>query len=251
MANKARRAQPIIGITSDFNAGDKDRPGGREPTYFLRARYVRAIEAAGGLPLILPITDNHRHIDRLLKMVDGLLLTGSGPDLDPKLYQETKRYRFKIMSQERTGFELALAKQAVERELPTLGICGGMQLLNVAAGGSLYQDLPAQLKPLIKHQQPASATEPSHWVTVTPGTRLHGIVKSKKIRVNSSHHQSVKHVGPGLVINARAEDGVIEGLESPDHPFLVGVQWHPEFLYTTDAVSRRLFTKLLAAANRR
>jgi putative glutamine amidotransferase len=242
---------PVIGITSDYNDGDPKRPGGREATYFLRARYVRAVEAAGGLPLILPITDNRRRIARLLALVDGLLLTGSGPDLDPRLYREAQRYRFKIMSGERTGFELSLAKQAVERELPTLGICGGMQLLNVAAGGSLYQDLPAQLKTLIKHQQPMSATKPSHWVTVEPGTRLHAIVKSKKIRVNSSHHQSVKRIAPGLIVNARATDGVIEGLESPDHPFLVGVQWHPEFLYTTDPVSRKLFERLLAAAARR
>jgi putative glutamine amidotransferase len=244
-------SQPIIGVTSDFNAGEKDRPGGREPTYFLRARYVQAIEAAGGLPLILPITDRKKGITRLLDLVDGLLLTGSGPDLDPKLYNEAKRYRFKVMSRERTGFELALAKQAWERELPTLGICGGMQLLNVAAGGSLYQDLPAQLKTLIKHQQQAAATESSHWVNVEPGTRLREITRSPKIRVNSSHHQGVKSVPADLMINARATDGVIEGIEAPDHPFLVGVQWHPEFLYTTDPVSRKLFTTLLAAAGRR
>ncbi|MBI3621765.1 MAG: gamma-glutamyl-gamma-aminobutyrate hydrolase family protein, partial [Nitrospirae bacterium] len=109
---RTRSQQPIIGVTSDFNAGDKDRPGGLEPTYFLRARYVRAIEAAGGLPLILPITDRKHEITKLLDLVDGLLITGSGPDLDPKLYKETKRYRFKVMSRERTGFELALAKQA-------------------------------------------------------------------------------------------------------------------------------------------
>jgi putative glutamine amidotransferase len=248
---RRRPSQPIIGITSDFNSGDKDRPGGREPTYFLRARYVRAIEAAGGLPLILPITDRKAGIARLLDLVDGLLITGSGPDLDPSLYNETKRYRFKVMSRERTGFELALAKQVWERELPTLGICGGMQLLNVAAGGSLYQDLPAQLKTLIRHQQHASATEPSHWVTVQAGTRLREIVKASKIRVNSSHHQGVKSVPADLIINARAEDGVIEGIEAPEHPFLVGVQWHPEFLYTSDPVSRKLFSTLLTAAGRR
>jgi putative glutamine amidotransferase len=248
---RRKPSQPVIGVTSDFNAGDKDRPGGREPTYFLRARYVQAIEAAGGLPLILPITDSRKEIGRLLDLVDGLLLTGSGPDLDPKLYNETKRYRFKVMSRERAGFELALAKQAWEREVPTLGICGGMQLLNVAAGGSLYQDLPGQLKTLIKHQQQSYATESSHWVNVESGTRLRAIARAPRIRVNSSHHQSVKAVGPDLVINARATDGVIEGIEAPDHPFLVGVQWHPEFLYTSDPISRKLFTTLLSAASQR
>jgi putative glutamine amidotransferase len=244
-------SQPIIGVTSDFNAGEKDRPGGREPTYFLRARYVQAIEAAGGLPLILPITSHKKGIAKLLDLVDGLLITGSGPDLNPSLYKETKRYRFKVMSRERTGFELALAKAAWEREIPTLGICGGMQLLTVAAGGSLYQDLPAQLKTLIKHQQQAYATEPSHWVEVEPGTKLRKIVNAPKIRVNSSHHQGVKSVPADLMINARAEDGVIEGIEAPDHPFLVGVQWHPEFLYTSDRISRKLFATLLAAAGQR
>jgi len=248
---RRKRSQPVIGITPDFNAGDQDRPGGREPTYFLRARYVRAIEAAGGLPLILPVTDRKQDIVKLLDLVDGLLITGSGPDLDPKLYKETKRYRFKVMSRERTGFELAIARQAWERELPTLGICGGMQLLNVAAGGSLYQDLPAQLKTLVRHQQQASATEPSHWVTVEPCTKLREIVKAPKIRVNSSHHQGVKSVPADLMINAWAEDGVIEGIEAPDHPFLVGVQWHPEFLYTSDPVSRKLFATLVTAAVRR
>ncbi len=245
-----RRNRPIIGITADFNAGDKTRPGGREPTYFLRARYVRAIEAAGGLPLILPLTDQRPGIRQLLELIDGLLLTGSGPDLDPMLYGEAKRYRYKIMSTERAGFELELAKLAFERELPTLGICGGMQLLNVAAGGSLYQDLPAQLKTLIRHQQRESATKPSHWVKIEPGTNLRRIVGSSKIKVNSSHHQGIKRVGSELVVNARADDGVIEGLEAPDHPFLVGVQWHPEFLYTTDRISRALFQRLLKAASR-
>jgi putative glutamine amidotransferase len=248
---RRKPSQPIIGVTPDFNAGDKDRPGGREPTYFLRARYVQAIEAAGGLPLILPITDRKAEVARLLDLVDGLLITGSGPDLDPALYHETKRHRFKVMSRERTEFELALAGLAWKRELPTLGICGGMQLLNVAAGGSLYQDLPAQLKTLVRHQQQASATEPSHWVTVQAGTRLRDIVKAPRIRVNSSHHQGVKSVPADLIINARAEDGVIEGIEAPDHPFLVGVQWHPEFLYTSDPISRKLFTTLLAAAGSR
>jgi putative glutamine amidotransferase len=242
--------KPIIGITSDYNAGDKSRPGGREPTYFLRARYVQAIEDAGGLPLILPITDDKAAIKQLAGQVDGLLLTGSGPDLNPKLYGETKRYRFKVMSEERAAFEARLAKFVMEQELPTLGICGGMQLLNVAAGGSLYQDVDAQLKTKIRHRQQEAATRLSHWVTVERGTTLHHIVKSPRIKVNSSHHQSVKTIGAGLVVNATAEDGVIEGLEAPAHRFLVAVQWHPEFLYTTDAVSRKLFERLLAASRR-
>lgn len=240
--------KPVIGITPDYNAGDKTRPGGREPTYFLRARYVRAIEDAGGLPLILPIMDDKSAIRQLADQLDGLLLTGSGPDLDPKLYGEKKQHRFKIMSEERAGFESLLAREAIDRELPTLGICGGMQLLNVAAGGSLYQDVKAQIKTKIAHQQKEAATELSHWVTVAEGTRLREIVKAPRLRVNSSHHQSVKKVAAGFVVNAKSEDGVIEGLELSGHKFLLAVQWHPEFLYTTDKVSRQLFERLLAAS---
>jgi putative glutamine amidotransferase len=249
--NKSRESslpKPLIGVTSDFNPGDREDLGGREPTYFLRARYVSAIQDLGGTPLILPITQNTRALKDLLDLIDGLLLTGSGPDLDPALYSETKRFKFKIMSQERAGFELKLARMAVERDLPVLGVCGGMQVLNVAFNGTLVQDITSEIKDALTHQQKAAAVKPTHEVRITHGTRLSKIIGEPVIRVNSSHHQAIKSLGKGLVVNAVAPDGIIEGLENPESGFAMGVQWHPEFLYRQDEHHCRLFKAFLKKA---
>src|SRR3990172_13277119 len=120
----ADKWKPIIGITSDFNPGDREEFGGREPTYFLRARYVSAIEELGGIPLILPVTQDLKVLQHLLDRIDGLMLTRSGPDLDPVLYGESKRFKFKIMSSQRAAFELAIARMSVHQDLPVLGVCG-------------------------------------------------------------------------------------------------------------------------------
>lgn len=225
--------------------------GGKEPTYFLRARYVRAIEELGGLPIILPLTPSGADQRRLLDNLDGLLLTGSGPDLPPRLYGERQRYPFKLVSDRRSACELSLAKLALTRRLPTLGICGGMQAINVALGGSLYQDIPAQLDSPLAHRQTPPATELSHTVTITKGSLLHRITKQTEMRVNSSHHQSVKRVARDLVASAVAPDEVVEALEATAphrHPFFLALQWHPEFLYEHHDLHRRLFQSFLAAA---
>ena len=135
--------KPVIGVTPDFNAGNREEWGGKEPTYFLRARYVRAIEELGGLPVILPLVTDSRSRRRLLDGIDGLLLTGSGPDLSPTLYGERQRYPFTVVAKRRCDFELSLTRLALRNKIPTLGICGGMQTMNVACGGSLYQDMPS------------------------------------------------------------------------------------------------------------
>ncbi|HEV8539702.1 MAG TPA: gamma-glutamyl-gamma-aminobutyrate hydrolase family protein [Nitrospiraceae bacterium] len=243
--------KPIIGVTPDFNAGDRKDMGGKEPTYFLRARYPRAIEAVGGVPVILPFTDDPEARRQLLKGLDGLLLTGSGPDLPPRLYGERQRFAYRVMSRERSEFELEMARLAVKSGMPVLGICGGMQAINVALGGSLVQDIDAQVPAALPHRAPGPATKPAHVIQVSPRSLLHRITKAVRIRVNSSHHQSVKRLAPSLVASAVAPDGVIEALEAEDpsrHPFLLGVQWHPEFLYDRDAVQRRLFLAFLKAA---
>ncbi|HEY5932473.1 MAG TPA: gamma-glutamyl-gamma-aminobutyrate hydrolase family protein, partial [Nitrospira sp.] len=147
--------KPVIGVTSDFNAGDREDMGGHEPTYFLRARYIRAVEELGGIPLILPLVAEPSARRRLLDRVDGLLITGSGPDLPPSLYGERQRYKFPLVSERRADFELELVLQARKRDLPLLGICGGMQTVNVACGGSLYQDIPAQVPGALDHRQKA------------------------------------------------------------------------------------------------
>ncbi len=243
--------KPIIGITPDFNAGDREDMGGREPTYFLRARYVNAIEALGGVPLILPLTDEPALRRQLFKDLDGLLLTGSGPDLPPALYGERQRYPFKVMSRRRYAFELEMIQRAVAANLPVLGICGGMQALNVALGGTLLQDIPSQVVEPLPHRAKGPATRHAHSIRIMAKSLLGRITGRQTIRVNSSHHQSVKTPAPGLIASALAPDGVIEAVESPKKRFVLGVQWHPEFLYDHDAIQRKLFTAFMKAARNR
>jgi putative glutamine amidotransferase len=242
--------KPVIGVTPDFNAGDRADMGGREPTYFLRARYIRAIEELGGIPLILPLVAGRAARRRLLDGVDGLLLTGSGPDLPPRLYGERQRYPFPLVSERRADFELDLVHQARARDLPLLAICGGMQTVNVACGGSLYQDILSQVREALNHRQKTTAVLPSHAVTVSPKSLLRKVVNRARLMVNSSHHQSVKIVAPSLVASAVAPDGIVEAIESPAHRFLLAVQWHPEFLFERHTPHRRLFEALLRAARR-
>lgn len=243
--------KPIIGVTPDYNAGDRKEWGGREPTYFLRGRYVRAIEELGGIPLILPLVADRTARARLLKDIDGLLLTGSGPDLPPALYGERQRYAFRVVSERRSTFELEMVRLARRADLPVLGICGGMQAMNVACGGSLFQDIPSQITKSLQHRQPTPATNLSHAVTVTSGSLLRRILRTMSLRVNSSHHQSVKAVAPSLIASAVAPDGIVEAIESPTHRFFLGIQWHPEFLFDRHPLHRKLFEAFLRAASRR
>lgn len=245
--------KPVIGVTPDFNPGDRKDMGGREPTYFLRARYARAIEDLGGVPVILPLTGDPALQRRLFEGMDGLLLTGSGPDLPPELYGERQRYRFRVMSRQRYAFEIAMLRRAMKASLPVFGICGGMQAINVALGGSLVQDIDSQLPKALSHRAPGPATKHAHSVRVAPDSLLRRITGNASLRVNSSHHQSIKAVAPSLVATAVASDGVIEAVEAADrrrHPFLLGVQWHPEYLFDRYAVQRRLFEAFLQAARR-
>jgi putative glutamine amidotransferase len=240
--------KPIIGVTPDFNAGDRKEWGGREPTYFLRARYIRAVEELGGVPLVLPLLTDQATRLRLLQQLDGILLTGSGPDLPPFLYGERQRYPFKLVSERRASFEMDIVRLAREADVPLLGICGGMQTMNVACGGSLYQDIASQVPKPLQHRQRTSATNLSHTVSVTPGSLLRRIVRSVSMRVNSSHHQSVKAVAPSLIASALASDGIVEAIESPTNRFFLGIQWHPEFLFDRHLFHRRLFKAFVQAA---
>lgn len=222
--------------------------GGKEPTYFLRARYLQAIQEAGGVPLILPLVLSRTHQTLILQKLDGLLVTGSGSDLAPRFYGESQQYPFQHMSEERARLELGLSKLAFEYQVPTLGICGGMQSMNVAMGGTLIQDIPAQIATKIQHLQKKSAEYTAHHIHIEPKTLLRRIVKKSNISVNSSHHQSVKTIPGSFHISALAPDGVIEAIEAASHPFWLGVQWHPEFLYRKDVLQKRLFTAFIKAA---
>ncbi len=239
--------KPIIGVTPDFNAGNRKDMGGKEPTYFLRARYMKAIEAAGGIPVLLPLLSTRAEWRQMVAHVQGLLITGSGSDLAPDLYGETQRYKFSRMSRERATMELGVANVAYQADVPMLGICGGMQSINVALGGTLYQDIPAQFDTALDHLPSWSATKTAHAVHIAPRSLLRRLVGKARMEVNSSHHQSIKKVAPKLLQTAVAPDGVIEAIEAPDRAFLLGVQWHPEFLYDRDPLQKRLFQALVRA----
>jgi putative glutamine amidotransferase len=248
---KSRPEAPLIGITPDTVAGLSEASRNRaEPLLVLQQRYARAIQEAGGVPLILPIVASEAARRRIADAVDGILVSGGNFDIHPKRYGEEPIKALGQIKEERTEFELALISLALERDLPLLGVCGGAQAINVVLGGSLYQDLQSQLASALEHQRGALKDQGGHRVRIHEGTRLKRIVGRKELVVNTTHHQAVKKLGRGLVANATAEDGVIEGLESERHPFVVGVQWHPEFLIHRDACQRKIFSALVSACKK-
>jgi putative glutamine amidotransferase len=215
---------PRIGITLDCEPA-----GGwsKMPWYAVRQNYCDAVAKAGGLPLVLPHEPDlsQAYLDTL----DGLLVTGGAFDVDPALFGAASKHATVTTKDRRTAFEYAMVKGALARDLPILGICGGEQLLNVVLGGTLHQHIPDEIPGALAHEQPNPRTEPGHPVAIEPGTLLHRTVGSATMHVNSAHHQAVKDVGPGVRINARAPDGVVEGIEFPGKRFCLGVEWHPEY----------------------
>ncbi len=204
-----------------------------------------AVLAAGGLPILLPYAPEAAAA--YLALLDGLVVTGGAFDVPPELYGESRRTECGPTKPDRTAFEKDLLEAVLAARLPVLGICGGMQLLNVVRGGTLYQDLAADAG-LGGHEQPPPKDVPSHEVAVSPGTQLAALVGAGPLPVNSTHHQAVKDVGAGVLVTARAPDGVVEALELPDLPFALGVQWHPEAVVRHDARHASIYRGLVQAA---
>jgi putative glutamine amidotransferase len=194
----------------------------------LGLKYLLAIESAGGLPVVVPPL-NEDAVEPLLGRVAGLCLSG-GPDLDPEAYGERRHAHTGPTESALDDFELSLMRAADARRLPILAVCRGMQLLNVARGGSLHQHLPDVCGDRIAHRQHEAGTTPTHWVTVTPTSQLAHIVNRSRIKVNSFHHQAVSTLGEDLIVTGRATDGTVESIEATDRDFVVGVQWHAECL---------------------
>lgn len=220
--------KPVIGITTDI----------KDEHFVIEEKYAHAVIKAGGIPVLIPsVAGNPELIEETMAAIDGLLLPGSR-DMDPKFYNEEPHPKLRPMSLERTETEFTVLKQAIEREIPVLGTCGGMQLLNVFYGGSLFQDIYAYLPDSLPHEKGAL-----HDIEVEEGTVLRVITGKKKFPVKSYHHQSVKDVGKGLRVNAVASDGIIEGIESENASFILGVQWHPELEETE--ISEAIFGKFI------
>jgi putative glutamine amidotransferase len=236
---------PLIGITPD--EGTSSGEFGL-PQYELKKSYAEAVASAGGLPLVLPYTADRASIEDYLALCDGLLITGGAFDVPPALYGEKAREGLGTLRPERSTFEATLVTEALARDIALLGICGGMQLLNVVCGGTLFQDLERELPGARSHEQQRSRREPSHEVTISAGTRLSDALGPGALMVNSTHHQAVRKLGDGLVTSAVAPDGVVEAIEASRPRFAVGVQWHPELLVKSVPINRGLYRAFVAAA---
>jgi putative glutamine amidotransferase len=215
--------------------------------FFLNQDYVQSIIQAGGVPLLVPYMEDPIMLQKLLDYCDGLLLTG-GEDVDPVRYGEEPILNLGEIVPDRDEIEFKVLDLFLQRNKPILAICRGCQLVNVALGGDLYQDIPSQTISEINHSQKAPRGYPTHSVDIEIDSLLYKIIGEQKIRVNSYHHQSVKTLADSLVASALATDNVIEAIESKTHTFLLGVQWHPEGMsILQDKYAMRLFSAFINA----
>lgn len=212
----------------------------------LSTAYVQAVVQTGAVPLLLPICANPSLWRQMLAGVDALLLSGGG-DPDAVWYGQEAEPAQGYVQPARDSMEMYLARYALRHKIPVLGICRGAQLLAIAAGGTLWQDLTKVQR--IQHEQRAPRMYAIHQVYVKPGSLLYRLTRKKKFRVNSLHHQAIRKPGTGCKVSAVAADGIIEAVEFPSHPFALGVQWHPEWLCRHDRTAAVLFTALRKAAS--
>ena len=235
-----KNKKPIIGISIDTGI---QKTYSKFPWYAIRINYINSVINSNGLPLMLP---SKPHLaDYYFNLIDGVLITGGDFDIDPKIYGEKKDKSVVHIDKPRTNFEIKIAKLALKKNKPILGICGGQQLLNVVLNGSLIQHID---KTNIEHEQGQSKNRPSHKVQINLKSKLYKIVKKKEFRVNSAHHQAIKKVGKNLSVNAISEDGIIEGVELNNHKFFLGIQWHPEFFISN--YDKKIFRSFIKACQK-
>lgn len=231
--------KPLIGLTCGHQRENPDR-------YYVNNAYIQAIITAGGLPVLIPYQPKEQ-LREIINQIDGLVLPG-GVDLDPNRYGQSPKIECGDIDPHWDDLDLNAAGFALERDIPLLAICRGIQVLNVALGGSLVQDIPTQITDPIKHSQEAPRWYATHDITIQSGSMLGEIWGTAPARVNSYHHQSVGALGKGLRIVATASDGVIEAVESGKHRFVLGVQWHPELMVEQYPVARRIFSQFIKAS---
>jgi putative glutamine amidotransferase len=236
-------AKPVIGISPSIEHGRR-----RGDAYFLYTSYVEEMSRAGAVPFILPFARSREEAREILAHVDGVLLTG-GDDLDPTLYGQTTRHADRIGSRMRAESDLHYARESLERLKAVLGVCLGVQVMNVAFGGTLLQFIPEDVPGAAPHEDAEAATEdaPQHPVRIEPGSLLLRLLGTETAVVSSFHHQAVAKVAPGFRVAARSPEGVIEAIEREDHPFYLGVQWHPERMPAAP-ITERLFRGFIGAA---
>lgn len=247
--------RPLIGLTPSHDVEHDD--------ISMRPTYLGAVKAAGGIPVVLPLEASDEELRQLSLELDGFLFTG-GPDPHPFLFGEETHAQCGLVSVKRDSLETRLLPAVMETRKPILGICRGIQIINVALGGTIFQDIPSQFKGRVKtaraisgtdtassfalcHKQPFPYAVPSHTISVVPGTRLASVCRKEILSVNSMHHQAVRDIAPCLTVCGTSPDGLIEAAEMPDYPFLIGVQWHPEYLWPQDPAMAELFASFIAA----
>jgi len=245
-------SRPLIGIPAQTLQAIDGIPAGLPHSWAMNARYYTAVADTGGAPVMVPLlTRDADALRAVYDQLDGVLLAG-GVDMDPESFGEQPHPRLGRTDPARDAVELQLARWAVEDRKPILGLCRGHQVLNVALGGTLWQDIAAQVPRAVRHDYFPTAGYArdylAHEVALVPGSRLHTVFGEPIIRVNSMHHQAIKALAPALVPSGRSPDDLVEGFESGSGHFLVGVQWHPEVFEPTDERTRRLFRDFVAAA---
>ncbi len=231
--------RPLIGISTNIDS----------KRIAVNTAYVQSVILSGGIPYMIPVTDNVEVLRQIVSRLDGIVFTG-GEDIQPHYYGDTPHDKLEEVSPARDTFELMLMKMATDRNIPTLGICRGLQLMNIAFGGTLYQDLPSQHPSTINHRQENPGTIPTHTVSVVKGSKLAEVIKQEELQVNTFHHQAIKKLAPGFKAVAWSPDSVIEAIEAYPVRSIMGVQFHPEiFTAAGDTTMCRLFRFLINKAD--
>lgn len=244
--------RPVIGITCSLTASKI----GEDSPYFsqyniISCDYAQAIEHSGGIPMFLPHTENLKLADDYLSSIDGILLSGGG-DIDPLVFGEEPHPQIGNVDIVRDRMELSLLGKALSQDIPILGICRGIQMLAVASGGNICQDIASEMTDSkVCHSQKGAGWHASHTIEIQPNTILHNIFGTTTDRVNSFHHQAVSEVGHNFVVAARAKDGVIEAIESLEHRFAIGVQFHSELMWKQHTSAQNLFAHFVKVCQSR
>ena len=215
-------------------------------SYWMLPGYMKALEACGALPIMLPLTIDRAEMDACFSLCDGILMTG-GHDVDPSVYHEEAKASCGVSCSRRDQMESYLFDRCYREDKPVLGICRGIQLMNALLGGTLYQDLPTEHPSGVNHHQQHPYDAPVHAVTLTPGSPLQQLLGQQTLAVNSLHHQAIRALAPGLAAMAVSEDGLVEAVCLPGKKFVWAVQWHPEFSFAVNENSRKIFRQFVAS----